>query len=252
MTEGKILIGTSGWHYDHWRGSFYPESLPKREWLSYYARQFPCVELNNSFYRLPKTETIATWVEQTPAPFTFIVKASRLITHMKKLRECEAVFANFNKVMKSFGRKLGPVLFQLPPHWSVNLERLQEFLSVLPARQHFAFEFRDPSWCCDEVYRLLDRHNVATCHSDFDGIEFPDVVTADFVYVRLHGPTGDYRGSYSHSKLKALAGRISQWRLQKKIIYVFFNNDEAGYAAANAAQLLHLCHEYGTAHNIQS
>lgn len=242
MTEGKIFIGTSGWHYDHWRGGFYPESLPKREWLSYYARRFSCVELNNSFYRLPKTRTIASWVEQTPASFTFIVKASRLITHMKKLRGCNEAFSRFYEVINTFGKNLGPVLFQLPPHWSVNTDRLKYFLSILPERQRFVFEFRDPSWYCGEVYKLLRGHNAATCLSDFDGMDFPDTVTADFVYVRLHGPSGDYRGSYSHAKLKVLAARISAWLSQKKNIYVFFNNDEAGYAAANAVELIQLCH----------
>jgi len=240
MTKGKIHIGTSGWHYDHWRGSFYPETIPKREWLSYYSRRFPCVELNSSFYRLPEAGTITSWVEQTPASFIFIIKASRLITHMKKLRECETVCAHFYEVIKTFGDKLGPVLFQLPPHWRINPDRFLEFLAILPARQRYVFEFRDQSWCCDEIYQLLTRHNMATCLTDFAGMNLQDVVTADFVYVRLHGPSGDYRGTYPHRELKNWAAKIKQWQLQRKEVYVFFNNDEAAYATANAAELMEL------------
>ena len=155
MVKGKLQIGTSGWHYDHWRGNFYPEALSKREWLPYYAQRFPCVELNNSFYRLPKNKTVMSWCRQTPASFTFAVKASRLITHMKKLRECEGVFDRFHEVIKTFGTKLGPILFQLPPHWSVDTGRLAEFFSILPRGRQFVFEFRDPSWYCDAVYQLL-------------------------------------------------------------------------------------------------
>ena len=241
VVKGKIQIGTSGWHYDHWRGNFYPESLSKREWLDYYAQQFPCVELNNSFYRLPAAGTIEGWCKQTPASFTFVVKASRLITHMKKLHECEEAFARFYDVIKNFGKKLGPILFQLPPHWSANADRLDTFLRILPAGQQSVFEFRDPGWYCDAIYQLLEKHNAALCLSDFDGVTDPDVVTADFLYVRLHGPAGDYRGSYRPEALKDWASRIRQWQSRDKDVYLFFNNDEAAYAANNAAELTRLC-----------
>ena len=243
MVKGNIQIGTSGWHYDHWRGNFYPESLSKREWLSYYSQRFPCVELNNSFYRLPGTGTIKGWYKQTPASFTFAVKASRLITHLKKLHECKDAFNRFHGVIKTFNTKLGPVLFQLPPHWSVNVDRLEVFLDILPAGQRSVFEFRDPSWHCNSVYQLLKQHNMALCLTDFSGVEIADPVTADFIYMRLHGPAGDYRGGYSGSKLKTLARKLRDWQLLGKDIYVFFNNDEAGYAVANAAELTRLCLE---------
>lgn len=241
MDPGYIYIGTSGWHYAHWRGNFYPTSLSSRKWLDYYAGRYPCVELNSSFYRLPGRKTITAWLAQTPPSFTFAVKASRLITHMKKLRDCGTVFERFQETIKLFCSKLGPVLFQLPPHWSVNTGRLQDFLSILPPGRHYVFEFRDPSWYCEEVYRQLEQHNAALCISDFGSMVLPAVMTADFVYARLHGPTGDYRGSYRRAELKAWASRIQGWRMSGNDVYVFFNNDEAAYAAANAADLRDLC-----------
>ena len=239
--KGKLQIGTSGWHYDHWRGNFYPELLSKREWLTYYAQRFSCVELNNSFYRLPAVKTIKAWCDQTPASFSFVVKASRLITHMKKLRECEGAFGRFHDVIETFGAKLGPILFQLPPHWSVNEDRLRDFLDILPQGQRYVFELRDSSWYCDAIYQLLKQHNAALCLTDFEGVAALDIVTADFVYIRLHGPTGDYRGSYHPAVLEDWAGRIKQWQSQNKDVYVFFNNDEAAYAVDNAAELTRLC-----------
>jgi uncharacterized protein YecE (DUF72 family) len=239
--QHNLYIGASGWHYGHWRGRFYPEELPPREWLSFYAREFSCVELNNSFYKLPKPAVIQTWVEQTPSSFRFAVKASRFITHMKKLRNCGEALQTFLDIVHGLGNKLGPILFQLPSHWHVNPGRLQEFLQSLPRKQRFAFEFRDLSWHVPEIYECLNRYDAAFCQFDLGGFQSPCEITADFVYIRLHGPAAAYSGSYSAHSLRIWADRLCLWRSQGKDVYLFFDNDQAGYAAHNAKTLQHFC-----------
>lgn len=236
-SQCAVRIGTSGWHYKHWRGPFYPPDLPAKEMLGWYVHRFDTVELNNSFYHLPTAETFEAWRSATPSTFCFAVKGSRYITHRKKLKDPAPALARFMPPVEVLGTKLGPILFQLPPRWSCNVERLMEFLAVLPKAHRYTFEFRDPSWHDPAVYRLLTRHNAAFCIYELEGFVSPLAVTADFAYVRLHGPGGKYQGDYSPEALDAWADRIQGWRRALGAVYVYFDNDQAGYAAKNAAEL---------------
>jgi uncharacterized protein YecE (DUF72 family) len=235
------FIGTSGWHYPHWRGTFYPADLPARHWLEYYAERFSCVELNNSFYKLPKLSTIANWVDSTPEGFVFAVKAPRLITHMKKLHDCTESLHRFLDTINGFGDRLSVLLFQLPPRWHENADRLGEFLSEVPRGYRLAFEFRDLSWYTAAVYEVLRDHNAACCEYDLEGRYQRAEITADFTYWRLHGPSEDaYSGSYSPQRLRGYANRLHTGLHAGTDAYVFFDNDEAGYAATNAQSLLRM------------
>ena len=231
-------IGTSGWHYPHWRGTFYPEDLPEQGRLAYYAGIFDTVEINNSFYRLPSEETLRDWAERTPPGFVFACKASRYITHVKKLKDPDQSLASFLDRIAVLGDKLGPVLFQLPPRWRPNAARLEAFLEALPGDRRFTFEFRDPRWNEPEVLRLLERHGAAFCCFDLGGTRSPIQVTADFAYIRLHGPGAPYRGSYDDACLADWAERIATWQADGLDVYCYFDNDERAYAAANARSLL--------------
>jgi uncharacterized protein YecE (DUF72 family) len=233
----EIHIGTSGWHYRHWLGNFYPEKLPAARMLEHYYRRFDTVELNNSFYKLPKPETFRCWKESTPKGFLFAVKASRFITHNLKLKNPQNALDNFLPRAEALGAKLGPILFQVPPAWRVNLERLEEFLSMLPRYHRYTFEFREPSWIGPEVDAILKRYNAAFCIYDIGGFHSPIELTADWTYVRLHGPGAKYQGSYSDAVLRAWARRIEQWRSRLKAIHIYFDNDQHGYAAQNALRL---------------
>ncbi len=238
MTARQLVrIGTSGWHYKHWRGSFFPEKLPTSKWLRWYAERFDTVEINNSFYRLPQATAIKTWCQETPSDFCFAVKASRYITHNKKLKDPEGSFEKFFAVMGKLERRLGPILFQLPPSWKINLDRLEEFLSGLPRELRYVFEFRNPTWNVSEVYEILRRHNAAYCIYELAGFLSPLEVTADFAYVRLHGPGNKYQGDYSAATLRTWASRIEQWRKDLKHVFVYFDNDQAAFAAKNALEL---------------
>lgn len=233
----RILIGTSGWSYDHWRGVFYPEELPVARRLAYYAEKFQSVEINSSFYHLPRKKTLRQWRDAVPDGFVFSAKASRYVTHMKKLREPEKSLHTFLDRIGVLEDKLGPVLFQLPPNWRFNVQRLAAFLAELSSEFSYAFEFRDRSWLNDETYALLARHNAAFCIYDLDGFLSPKKSTADFVYVRLHGPDGPYQGSYDTRALSGWAGAFSAWSAHDRRVYCYFDNDQAGYAARNAMSL---------------
>ncbi|MEW5944474.1 MAG: DUF72 domain-containing protein [Pseudomonadota bacterium] len=234
--SANVRIGTSGWHYEHWQGVFYPDGLPHAEWLAWYARHFDTVEINRSFYRLPSLKAVQAWHDATPQNFLFAVKGSRFITHMKKLKEPEAGIAVFLPVLEPLAAKRGPVLFQLPPRWKCNPERLAGFLAAWPAAIPCAFEFRDPSWHCREIYALLESHNAAFCIFDIGGFCSPPQLTTDFSYIRLHGPDGPYAGCYSRAALEGWAERIRSWRTLRQV-YVYFDNDQAGYAVENALAL---------------
>ena len=246
-----IYIGTSGWHYKHWLGLFYPEKLPGKEMLPFYARHLQTVEINNSFYRLPNPSTFRSWREETPKRFLFAVKASRFITHMKKLKAPVTSTEKFFLHVEELREKLGPILFQLPPRWQLDLERLSEFLEALPAGHRFTFEFRDRTWLVDEVYALLRKHNAAFCIYHLAGFETPLEITADFVYVRLHGPGGKYQGDYSRNDLKMWANRVRTWHADGRSIYVYFDNDQGGFAVKNAQELQTLVGETSAAKNDQ-
>jgi len=233
----RVHIGTSGFHYKHWRGNFYPEKMPASQWLDYYTRHFDTVELNNTFYRLPVETGLNHWRESTPPGFHFAVKGSRFITHMKKLKDPEQAVGKFFERVDLLGKKLGPVVFQLPPWWEVDAVRLEEFLGVLPPRGRYAFELRNATWHTPEVFAILRRHNAAFCIFEinrvFSGLE----ITADWTYVRLHGPGGPYQGSYDDSTLRDWAERIAGWREGLKTVYVYFDNDQEAFAVQNALTL---------------
>src|SRR5437588_1346334 len=233
----QLRIGTSGWHYKHWLGTFYPERLPPSKMLQFYLERFETVELNNSFYRLPKIETMAGWRDATSGNFLFAVKASRFLTHNKKLKEPEHALNNFLPRAEALGKKLGPILFHLPPKWRINRDRLEEFLQALPPYHRYTFEFREPTWLCDDVYRLLTTYNAAFCVYDIGGFHSPILTTADFAYVRLHGPGKKYQGSYSHRALETWAKQIDAWAGEGKSVFVYFDNDQAAYAALNGLAL---------------
>jgi len=239
MTKRRaaVRIGTSGWHYPHWRGPFYPEKFSAAKMLDFYTQHFDTVELNNTFYRLAPETAVDEWRAQTPAGFLFSAKGSRFLTHMKKLKDPEAGIAKFFERVDRLGRKLGPVLFQLPPRWAVDVERLERFLAALPGGHRYAFELRDPSWHVPEVYRILRRYRAAFCIFDIAGVHSGFEITANFTYVRLHGPGGPYQGSYAVERLEAWAKRIHEWQEELKAVYVYFDNDQAAYAVQNALAL---------------
>ncbi len=232
-----VYIGTSGWHYDHWKGPFYPAGTGSSDFLKLYAEHFRSVEINSSFYRLPDEKTLRTWAATVSEDFIFTVKASRYITHRKKLKDPETTLPKLLERIKVLGERLGPVLFQLPPNWNCNAERLRDFLKALPGGYRYAFEFRDPSWFTAKINGLLKDRNAACCIYDFNGRQSPRTVTADFVYIRLHGPGGAYEGRYGTVTLQQWTERIHEWRSSGNTVYCYFDNDQAGYAAMNAKEL---------------
>ncbi len=238
--SARVRIGTSGWHYKHWCGPFYEEKLPSSKMLQVYYKHFDTVEINNSFYRLPTAETFRAWREATPRGFLYAVKASRFITHMKKLKDPQNALDNILVRAAELKEKLGPILFQLPPKWTINAGRLDEFLTALPKELQYAFEFREPSWHEQKIYEILRRHNAAFCIFELNRFQSPEPITADFTYIRLHGPGGPYQGSYSKGTLRNWAAKIASWGRDLKDIYVYFDNDQAAYAAKNALELKHL------------
>jgi uncharacterized protein YecE (DUF72 family) len=233
-----IRIGTSGYHYKHWVGTFYPPKTPASKMLEFYPRHFDTVELNNSFYRLPTVAAFECWRDAVPRNFVYAVKASRFITHNKKLKDPENAIDNILPRAEHLGKKLGPMLFQLPPKWRVNPERLENLLQILPPEHRYTFEFRELTWIKPEINRILERYNAAFCIYELAGYHSPFDVTADFTYVRLHGPeAGKYQGSYSDQRLREWARQIETWAKKLKAVYVYFDNDQAGYAAHNALTL---------------
>ncbi len=236
----QIRIGTSGWHYKHWLGPVYPPGLSASKMLAWYQERFDTVEINNSFYRLPSPAALDQWRTTTSPGFCFAVKGSRFLTHMKKLKDPEPGLEKFFSRIDRLGEKLGPIVFQLPPNWEINLERLEHFLEALQRAHRYAFEFRNPTWNTAAVLKLLQRRSAAKCLFHLAGYESPVEVTTDFVYVRLHGPGGKYQGSYDDSALKKWAERIQEWRQRLKAIYIYFDNDQRGYAAHNALRLREL------------
>lgn len=236
----QVFIGTSGWQYPDFSELFYPDDLDKTEQLSFYAKNFSSVEINNTFYQLLQVETIRKWMDQTPDDFVLAIKASRYITHMKNLLEPEETLPNFLDRISHFGEKCGPILFQLPPHWQLNLERLENFLEHLPEGHRYTFELRNATWFKEETYALLRKHNAAFCIYDFNFRQSPRITTTDFVYIRLHGPGKAYHDPYDKETLKGWRDRISSWLEEDKQIYCYFDNTYRGYAWENAKKLLSL------------
>jgi len=235
----RVFIGTSGWVYPHWRGRFYPEDHAKGKWLEFYADRFPAVELNTSFYHLPKDETFRSWYERTPANFVFAVKGSRFITHVRRLKDCQEPMANLIQAAGHLGEKLGPIFFQLPPSFRADKVRLESFVRLLPSGQRFCFEFRHPSWFNEEIYSLLQEANCALVISDTPRYPYKEIQTADFMYLRLHGREELYSSLYSREQLEEYAEKVRGW-LKSSDVFIFFDNDANANAVTNAKELLNL------------
>ncbi len=234
----KYRIGCSGFLYDSWRGNFYPQSLPHKKWLPFYVEKFNTVELNVTFYRLLKKETFARWYKETPDDFTFVLKGSRFISHIKKLKDVELPLSSFFNVTTPLKEKFGVVLWKLPPNLKVNMKSLEDFIEVLkqyPVRH--VFEFRHKSWLTKKVYKILSAANVAVCMADWPEHIDNLPVTADFVYLRRQGEGGSYATNYTTEQLRNDANRIKEYLKNDKDVYVFFNNDAYGYAPKNAITL---------------
>jgi uncharacterized protein YecE (DUF72 family) len=235
--RGAIRVGCSGWQYKHWRGDFYPAELPPSRWFAHYALTFDTVEINNSFYRLPPPETFARWREQAPSNFLYAVKASRFLTHMKKLKDPDDPLARFFDSARELGPRLGPVLYQLPPRWPLNLDRFETFLAALPRGYHHTVEFRDPSWYDERTFSLLRRYRVALCLHDMHGSQTGQRVIGPFIYVRFHFGTQKYGGAYSDERLDEWARWLAARVLDGMHVFAYFNNDGGGHAPRDAVRL---------------
>jgi uncharacterized protein YecE (DUF72 family) len=236
-----VRIGCSGWNYQHWRERVYPKGCSVSRWLEHYATLFDTVEVNNTFYRLPRRDSVARWVEQTPADFVFAVKMSRYITHLKRLTDLEGGLRRFYERIEPLARspKLGPVLWQLPPNFRRDDGRLEAALTALPSGRH-AFELREPSWYVDEVYELLRSHGAALVIPDSPKYPFRTFeLTAEWTFVRFHHGSRGRRGNYSETELEEWAERIDSWRREVEV-YAYFNNDWEGFAVANGLRLREL------------
>lgn len=234
----RVYIGTSGFSFAAWKGKFYHDEVREKDMLAANSKTFDSVEINQSFYRLPTPDIARLWLATVPSDFVFSYKANRFITHRKKLNDFEEPIERLTEAVEPFGENMGPILFQLPPRWQVNVERLDKFVSALPDFHRYTFEFRDPSWLCDEVYRVLESHNIALCFYDYRGFQSPERVTADFVYVRLHGPNLEaYTGSYSDPALAEYAKKITAWKEQGMDVYCYFDNDQKSCAPRDAQVL---------------
>ena len=264
--EPKVIIGTSGFSYPHWgKGVFYPRSLTQAKWFEYYCQHFETVELNVSFYRLPKKKTFVGWRQRAGKDFVFAVKGSRYITHIKKLKECREPVKKFFKAASPLlggltsweVRPRQVMLWQLPPRFKANVERLSDFLQFLPhfwtepqAQHHsgsvkhrgwrHAFEFRDKSWLNREVYKLLRKYNAAVVFQENPGWPITEKITADFVYLRFHGRAHLYSSCYTENELRNWAKKIKSWQKKGLDCFAYFNNDALGYAVENAQKLRQL------------
>ncbi|MPY88235.1 MAG: DUF72 domain-containing protein [Luteitalea sp.] len=260
MTAKRAFVGCSGWEYAHWRRVFYPLDVPRRTWLSHYASRFDTVEINSSFYRLPSISSLRSWRDATPDTFLFALKASRYLTHLKKLTDPKQPLQRLFGRVRTFGPKLGPVLYQLPPGWSVNIDRLAAFLEALPqelpasssrtsraprdrGRLRHVIEFRDTRWYVDEVLALLEAHGVALCVHDMPGSESGRRLVGPFIYVRFHGVNARYGGGYGSRRLAGWADWLAEVRQSGRDAYVYFNNDIGGHAPHDALTLRKLLAE---------
>ncbi|MFN2447115.1 MAG: DUF72 domain-containing protein [Vicinamibacterales bacterium] len=235
-------VGCSGWNYKSWREVFYPSGLPSARWLEFYAAQFDTVEVNNTFYRLPERSTFAAWRTRVPKDFLVAVKASRFLTHMKRLRDPSEPLARLFSRASALGRQLGPVLYQLPGDFPLDLARLDAFLQALPRTSHrrriqHVMEFRHPSWYVSDTFELLNDRDVALCLHDKRGSAIASPFIGPFVYVRFHGTSGDYHGSYSQRDLTQWAHRLAEQSQNGRQVFAYFNNDPDALAVANARTL---------------
>ncbi len=235
--SSKIHIGCSGWNYNHWRGRFYPKGQPQNRWFDFYAGVFDTVEINNTFYRLPEARTFKAWCKQAPAGFLYAVKANRYLTHQKKLKDARAPLKKFLSRAQYLEEHLGPILYQLPARWHLNLERLESFLDLLPEDLIHIFEFRDQTWMVEEVFRCLEARGISFCAHDMSGLNVPRLAIGKVAYVRLHGTGEKYQGGYSEPILRSWWSWMNKQTRSGKELYVYFNND-AEALAVHDAQLL--------------
>jgi uncharacterized protein YecE (DUF72 family) len=245
MSTSPVRIGCSGWQYRHWRGDFYPRELPQDRWFEFYAERFDTVELNNSFYRLPEADVFAAWGRRSPPGFLLAVKASRYLTHIKRLAEPREPLRRLWARAARLGAHLGPMLYQLPPRWNRNLERLAAFVAATPPNRRQAVEIRDPDWYHPETYALLVEGGMALCLHDMPGSEAPIGRVGPFVYVRFHGSGARYGGGYSGQALAAWADRLAAWASEGAECYAYFNNDIGGHAFRDAARLREMVGDRG-------
>lgn len=234
-TSPAIRIGTSGWNYSHWRRLFYPPGLSQPQWLSFYAAHFDTVEINATFYRLPKAEYVDRWREAAPEGFIFAVKGSRYLTHMKRLADTGESLDRFFDLVRRLAGKAGPVLWQLPPGMGRDDDRLAAFAGALPGDVRHAFEFRNPEWYDAAVYGILERAGAALCIPDHPDYPQELILTTGWTYIRLH--YGSLDGCYSKDELESWAGRITALTAQGADAYIYFNNDWNGHALDNAKAL---------------
>lgn len=234
---GALYIGTSGWSYRDWAGAFYPSGLPQRSWLPYYAQHFSTVELNSPFYRLPPRKTFAGWRDKVPPGFLFAVKASRFITHVKRLEDAAEPLGRLFEAVEGLGEKRGPILFQLPPKMKVDVERLAAFLAGLPKGWRTTFEFRHASWFRDEVYALLKQADAALCIASTPRYPLEVRATASYAYARLHGSKRLYASKYTEEELREWAESFAGFLRDGLDVYVYFDNDCRAYAVDNAQRL---------------
>ncbi len=231
----QLRIGTSGWIYKHWKGLFYPGDLAQKSWLEFYARHFDTVEINATFYRLPKPSTFESWYNRTPEGFLWAVKASKFITHTKRLKGCEEPIQRFYNSVEPLREKLGPLLFQLPPSLTFDESLFKEFCSLLKTSFTHALEVRHKSWIQERAFQIMSDYNIAFCISDTAGrYPFHEIITADFIYIRLHGSQKLYASLYTKDEIKQWAEKIIKW---DKPTFVYFDNDFEGYAIQNAREL---------------
>jgi uncharacterized protein YecE (DUF72 family) len=241
QSAARILVGTSGWSYRSWRGPFFPARLAARHHLEYYASQFETAELNGVFYRTPTPAAVEGWRNQTGPGFVFAWKASKFITHWKRLSQNSVNSLELlEERLSILGDKAGPVLFQLPPHFEADAGRLAAFLTLLRKGRRYSFEFRHPSWYAPEILRLLSDRNIALCISDHHDAPAPWEQTADFVYLRGHGPHGRYKGRYPAATLGAWQKSIRLWQNRGCDSYVYFDNDQNSAAPLDALALRRL------------
>lgn len=237
MATGRIHIGCSGWNYRHWRGAFYPDKLAAKRWFEFYAATFDTVEINNSFYRLPSAETFAKWRDQAPPGFCYAVKANRFLTQAKKLKDCAEPLERMLGAVRQLGPTLGPILYQLPPRFRINLERLADFLALLPRDLTHVFEFREKSWLTDEMLALLDANGASFCAHDMPGSATPSWAVGPIAYVRFHGGEGKYWGRYSDEKLLSWSDWIIAQSRSGRAVWAYFNNDIHAHAIQDALTL---------------
>jgi uncharacterized protein YecE (DUF72 family) len=233
----SIRIGCSGWNYKHWRGAFYPEKLPVKRWFDFYAEHFDTVEINNSFYRLPKAETFDKWGDQAPEGFCYAVKANRFLTQAKKLKDCAEPLQRMMTPFRHLGDRLGPILYQLPPRFKVNLERLEDFLQLVPKDVVNVFEFREKSWLTEEMLALLDRYGASFCVHDMQGSATPRWAAGPIAYVRFHGGEGKYWGRYSDEGLLDWTDWMVEQARSGRNVWAYFNNDLEAHAIHDAQTL---------------